>query len=178
MKNRITLLVLVLAFLVTLSGCGEIVSNIAGNVADAAAKELETQIKETVAEYKVEVIEIKSAIGKLDSAFGSSQQFFCGVLVRSNSDALPQAAAVTLGKIFEEAGCHPWHKSEIDNDHLVNKKLTFKHTDFSSGDYYLIWGYTSSLTQKLTDKLSEIELPTIPAGWKPADGARESENNG
>jgi hypothetical protein len=142
------------------------------------AKELEAQIKETVEEYKVEVIEIKSAVGKLDNEVEFSQQFFCGVLVRSNSDALPQAATVTLGKIFDEAGCHPWHKSEIDNDHLVNKKLAFDHTDFSSGDYYLIWGYTSSLTQKLTDKLSEIELHTLPAGWKPADGARESENNG
>ena len=178
MKYKMTALVLILSFLLSFSGCGEVVGEIAGNVADAAAKELEEQIKETVEEYKVEVIEIKSAVGKLDNEVESSQQFFCGVLVRSNSDALPQAATVTLGKIFDEAGCHPWHKSEIDNDHLVNKKLTFKHTDFSSGDYYLIWGYTSSLTQKLTDKLSEIELPTLPAGWKPADGAREPENNG
>ena len=173
MKYKMTVLVLILSFLLSFSGCGEVVGEIAGNVADAAAKELETQIKETVEEYKVEVIEIKSAVGKLDNEVESSQQFFCGVLVRSNSDALPQAATVTLGKIFDEAGCHPWHKSEIDNDHLVNKTLTFKHTDFSGGDYYLIWGYTPALAQKLTDALESIELPSIPASWLPSQSADE-----
>ena len=171
MKYKIS--VLVLAVLLMLSGCGEVVGEIAGNVADAAAKELEVQIKETVEEYKVEVIEIKSAVGKLDNEVDSSQQFYCGVLVRSNSDAIPKSIAVTLGGIFEEAGCHRWVKSEIDNDHLVNKKLTFKHTDFSSGDYYLIWGYTASLTQKLTDALKNIELPTIPESWLPSQSAGE-----
>ena len=124
-------------------------------------------------EYKVEVVEIKSAIGKLDNAVDSDQQFFCGVLVRSNSDAIPQSIAATLGSIFDEAGCQPWHKSEIDNDHLVNKKISFKHTDFDSGDHYLIWGYTSSLTQKLTGALKEIELPTIPEGWLPSQVSDE-----
>lgn len=168
MKHKITALLLVLLLLLALSGCGEIMGEIAGNVADAAARELETQIKATIEEYKVDIIEIKSAVGKLDNDVDSSQQFYCGVLVRSNSDALPMSVATTLGKIFEEAGCHPWHKSEIDNDHLENKTLTFKHTDFSSGDHYLIWGYTSSLTQKLTDALKDIELPTIPEGWLPS----------
>ena len=173
MKHKITVLLLVLSILLSLSGCDGVVGEIAGNVADVAVKELEAQIKATIEEYKVEVIEIKSAVGKLDNDFSSSQQFFCGVLVRSNSDALPMSVATTLGKIFEEAGCHPWHKSEIDNDHLENKTLTFKHTDFETGDYYLIWGYTSSLTQKLTDALKEIELPTIPEGWLPSQASDE-----
>ena len=173
MKNRFTVLVLILVLLVTLGGCGEIVGDIATNVAGAAAKELEAQIKEAVETYSVDVVEIKSAVGKLDNDIDSNQQFFCGVLVRSNSDALPQAATVTLGKIFDEAGCHPWHKSEIDNDHLVNKQLTFKHTDFSGGDYYLIWGYTPALAQKLTDALESIELPSIPDSWLPSQSADE-----
>ena len=173
MKHKITVLLLVLSILLTFSGCDGVVGEIAGNVADVAVKELEAQIKATIEEYKVDVIEIKSAVGKLDNDFSSSQQFFCGVLVRSNSDALPMSVATTLGKIFEEAGCHPWHKSEIDNDHLENKTLTFKHTDFETGDYYLIWGYTSSLTQKLTDALKEIELPTIPEGWLPSQASDE-----
>ena len=171
MKFKITALVLVLSILLTFSGCGEVMGEIAGNVADAAAKELEAQIKKTIEEYKVEVIEIKSAVGKLDDKVDSSQQFYCGVLIRSNSDVIPQSIASTLGSIFEEAGCHPWHKSEIDNDHLVNKKLAFKQTDFSTGDHYLIWGYTSSLTQKLTDALNAIELPTIPEGWLPSQAS-------
>ena len=173
MKHKITVLLLVLSILLTFSGCDGVVGEIAGNVADAAARELEAQIKATIEEYKVDVIEIKSTVGKLDNDFSSSQQFFCGVLVRSNSDALPMSVATTLGKIFEEAGCHPWHKSEIDNDHLENKTLTFKHTDFETGDHYLIWGYTSSLTQKLTDALKEIELPTIPEGWLPSQASDE-----
>ena len=173
MKHKITVLLLVLSILLTFSGCDGVVGEIAGNVADAAARELEAQIKATIEEYKVDVIEIKSTVGKLDNDFSSSQQFFCGVLVRSNSDALPMSVATTLGKIFEEAGCHPWHKSEIDNDHLENKTLTFKHTDFETGDYYLIWGYTSSLTQKLTDALKDIELPTIPEGWLPSQASDE-----
>ena len=173
MKHKITVLLLVLSILLTFSGCDGVVGEIAGNVADVAVKELEAQIKATIEEYKVDVIEIKSTVGKLDNDFSSSQQFFCGVLVRSNSDALPMSVATTLGKIFEEAGCHPWHKSEIDNDHLENKTLTFKHIDFSSGDHYLIWGYTSSLTQKLTDALKEIELPTIPEGWLPSQASDE-----
>ena len=173
MKHKITVLLLVLSILLTFSGCDGVVGEIAGNVADVAVKELEAQIKATIEEYKVDVIEIKSTVGKLDNDFSSSQQFFCGVLVRSNSDALPMSVATTLGKIFEEAGCHPWHKSEIDNDHLENKTLTFKHTDFETGDYYLIWGYTSSLTQKLTDALKEIELPTIPEGWLPSQASDE-----
>ena len=174
MKNRFTVLVLILVLLVTLGGCGEIVGDIASNVAGAAAKELEAQIKEAVETYSVDVVEIKSAVGKLDNDIDSNQQFFCGVLVRSNSDVIPQSIAVTLGGIFEEAGCHPWHKSEIDNDHLVNKKLAFKHTDFSTGDYYLLWGYTTSLTQKLTDALKNLELPAIPEGWLPSQSAGES----
>ena len=165
MKYRFTALILAVILLLTLSGCSDVVGEIAGNVADAAAKELEAQIKKTVEEYKVDVVEIKSAIGTLDPAVSSDQQFFCGVLVRSNSDAIPMSVAATLGNIFEETGCQRWLKSEIDNDHLVNKKIAFKHSDFGSGDYYLIWGYTTSLTQKLTDKLAELELPSIPDNW-------------
>lgn len=173
MKPKFMALILILALLMSLCGCSETVGEIAGNVASAAVKELEVQVKKTLEEYKVEVIEVKSAVGKLDNAVDSSQQFFCGVLVRSNSDALPQAAAVTLGKIFEEAGCHTWLKSEIDNDHLVNKDLSFEHTDFSTGDYYLIWLYSSSLTQKLTDALKEMELPSLPDNWLPSRSADE-----
>ena len=167
MKYKIPVLLLVFVLLFSLCGCGDVVGEIAGNVADAAAEELEFQIKKTVEEYKVDVVEIKSAIGKLNNGTDSSQQFFFGVLVRSNSDVLPQSIASAFGKVFDEAGCHRWTKSEIDNDHLVNKKISFKHTDFSTGDYYLIWGYTPSLTGKLTDKLSELELPTIPENWLP-----------
>lgn len=165
MKYRFTALVLVLALLLGLCGCSEAVGEIASNVADAAVKELEVQVKKTLEKYKVDVIEVKSAVGKLNNDSDSDLQFFCGVLVRSNSDSLPQSCASALGKLFEQAGVHGQTGSEVDSEYLVHKTITFKHTDFSSGDYYLIWAYSSSLTQKL----SELELPTIPEGWLPTE---------
>ena len=171
MKFRFAALVLLLALFVSLCGCSDVMGEIAGNVADAAAKELETQIKSAVETYSVEVVEVKSAVGKLNDDAASDLQFFCGVLVRSNSDKFPMSGAAALEKVFEKAGCQPQHQSEIESAYLENKVISFKHSDFSTGDYYLVWVYSGSFTEKL----SEIELPTFPANWLPADGARESE---
>ena len=173
MKHRITAFVLIVALCLSLCGCSEVVSDIAGNVADAAMKELEQQIKEAVEEYKVVVVEIKSAVGKLNDESDSSLQFFCGVLVRSNSDALPQSGSNALGKLFEQSGITPQTGSAIQNDLLTNKSISFKHTDFSADDYYMLWVYSPSLTQKL----SELELPTLPAGWLPS-GTAETQSVG
>ena len=170
MKIRVTAVLLVLALCVALlSGCS-VVGEIAGNVADAAMKELEAQIKSTVEEYKVDVVEVKSAVGKLNNESDSSLQFFCGVLVRSNSESLPSSGADALNKLFEQAGIQPQTGSKIESDLLTNKEISFKHTDFSAGDYYLIWAYTSSLTQKL----EALELPTLPAGWLPTENAKDN----
>jgi hypothetical protein len=73
-----------------------------------------------------------------------------------------------VGKLFEQSGIQPQNRSEIESPLLTNKTISFKHTDFSDGDYYLIWVYTSSLTQKLED----LELPTLPAGWLPTESAK------
>ena len=168
MKIRMSVIFLVFALCLSLlSGC-DVVGEIAGNVADAAMKELENQIKSTVEEYKVDVVEVKSAVGKLNNASDSDLQFFCGVLVRSNSNALPEGGADAVGKLFEQSGIQPQNGSEIRSELLTNKSISFKHTVFSDGDYYLIWVYTSSLTQKLKD----LELPTLPADWLPAEGTK------
>lgn len=163
MKSRFTLLLLIAALVITLCGCSDVVNDIAGNVADAALKELEVQIRNTVKEYKVDIIEVKSAVGKLNNSSESDLQFFCGVLVRSNSDALPQSGSSALGKLFEQSGITSQTDSVIENDLLTNKSISFKHTDFSSNDYYMLWVYSPSLTQKL----SELQLPTLPADWFP-----------
>lgn len=163
MKSRFTVLLLIAALLISLCGCSDVVNDIAGNVADAALKELEKQIKETITEYKVDIVEIKSAVGRLNNDSESDLQFFCGVLVRSNSDALPQSGSNALGKLFEQSGITPQTGSAIESSLLTNKSISFKHSDFSSGDYYMLWVYSPSLTQKL----SELELPTFPAGWLP-----------
>ena len=164
MKHRFSVLVCIAALLISLCGCSDVVNDIAGNVADAALKELEVQIKETIAEYKVDIIEVKSAVGQLNNESDSNMQFFCGVLVRSNSDALPKSGSEFLTDLFEQAGIETQTQSKIESSLLTNKEISFNHTDFSSGDYYMIWVYTSSLTQKL----SEVKLPTIPENWLPA----------
>lgn len=149
MNIRLRSLALVLVLLLMLSGCSQTVSEIAGNVADAAMKELEVQVKQTLEKYKVDVVEMKNAVGKLNDESDSDLQFFCAVLVSSNSDSLPRSCADALGKIFQQSGVRVQTRSEIESDYLVNKSLSFKHTDFSQGNYYLIWAYTSSLTGNL-----------------------------
>lgn len=166
MRYRLAALLLAVALLFTITGCSDVVGEIAGNVADAAVKELEKQVKATLEEYKVEVVEIKSAVGKLSNVSDSELQFFCGVLVRSNSDALPQGGAAALGKIFDQAGIQPQSSSKIESELLQNKGISFKHTDFSGGNYYLIWAYTASFKENLTEMLSELELPSMPDSWK------------
>ena len=168
MKKLIAVLPLITALLLSLCGCDGVVGQIAGNVADAALKELELQIQNTLAEYKVEIVELKSAVGKLNNESDSTLQFFCGVLVRSNSDALPNSGANALDKLFERSGIQKQTDSKIENDLLQNRSLSFKHTDFSADNYYLIWVYSPSLTQKL----SELELPTLPADWLPVEDIR------
>ena len=170
MKQRFIALVLLLTLLLSLTGCSDVVNEIAGNVADAAVKELEAQIKSALETYSVEVVEIKSALGKLNNDAPSDLQFYCGVLVRSNSDKFPTAGAEALDKVFEQSGCQAQHESQISSELLTNQTISFKHSDFSTGDYYLIWIYSGSFTEKL----SEIELPTFPANWLPGDGAKES----
>ena len=167
MKLRLIPLILIVATLLSFGSCRGVVGDIAGNVADAALKELEVQIRKTVEEYKVDVVEVKSAVGRLNNESDSRVQFFCGVLVRSNSDALPKGGAEALDGLFEQSGIQKQTESQIENPLLVNKKIAFKHSDFSSGDYYMIWVYSPSLTQKL----SELELPTLPAGWLPTGTA-------
>ena len=99
--------VLVLGLLCSLAGCGDVAGEIAGNVAEAAKKELENQVKATFEKYKIEILDLKTAVGKLN---GESEdvQFFCAVLVSSDSDAIPQSAADTLSKLFHDrAGTSP-----------------------------------------------------------------------
>ena len=163
MKKRFAVLLLLAALLINLCGCSDVVNDIAGNVRDAALKELEVQIRKTVEEYKVNIVEMKSAVGRLNNESDSELQFFCALLVRSNSDALPQTGASALEGLFEKSGICRQTGSKIESELLTNKSISFKHTDFSSGDYYMIWVYSPSLTQKL----QELELPTLPAGWLP-----------
>ena len=128
-------------------GCSETVGEIASNVADAAKAELEEQIQAAIEKNKVEVIEMKTLYGKLNDD-GSGSQFFCAALVKSESTAVSQAAADAVGKLVTEAGVLKQTGSKVESEHLVHKELIFKHSDFASGNYYVIYAYQEDLSIK------------------------------
>ena len=164
MKYRMTALLLILALLVTLGGCGEVVGEIAGSVADAAKQELEKQIRQTFETYQTEILDMKSAFGKLVGD-QCDIQFFCAVLVQSDSDAIPQAAADTLRKLFHDAGITVQTGPAIENAYLKHTSLSFKYDGFDDGQtYYSVWFYTDKLPS--LEDLSELKdlLPTQAPG--------------
>lgn len=130
------------------SGCA-VVGDIAGNVADAAAKELEKQLKTTLEKYKVEVVEVKTAFGQLNGDDEKALQFFCAALIKSDSETAAQTCATALDALFEEAGSMTQSSNEFTHSALVHKTIRFDHTDFSEGNYYVVYVYNSSLTGDL-----------------------------
>lgn len=136
------------------AGCNA-VGEIAGNVADAAMKELENQVKATLEKNKVNVVELKTAIGKLNDD-GSEMQFFCAALVKSDTDTVVNGAAEAMGAVFEKSGVLVQTGSKVESEYLVHKDITFKHSDFSDGTYYVIYVYISDMSIKLP----ELNLPT------------------
>ena len=149
MKSKLLPLLLALALLITcFTGCST-VSDIAGNVADAAKKELENQIKAVLEEYKIQVVELKTTAGKLNGNEDGTQ-FFCAVLVKADTDSSAKVCANALDKIFEETGVVPQTSSEIKSLYLEHKTLSYKHSDFSSGNYLTIYVYSSNITPDLS----------------------------
>ena len=155
MKRKILALVLAAILLLSLCGCGGKVGEIAGNVKDAAMNELKNQVKQLLEENKLEVVEMKTAFGQLNDN-GGKYQFFIAALVKSNSEGIPQSTADTMGKLFSDAGLTVQTGSQLENVHLVHKGITFSHSDFSEGNYYVIWGYAADLSIDLPDLSSLI----------------------
>ena len=144
MFRKFTLLFLVICLLCALAGCSDVAGEIAGNVAEAAKKELENQIKLTFEKYQTEILDMKSAMGALSDS--GDNQFFCAVLVQSESDAIPQSVADTLSKLFHDAGVTIQTGSRIESPYLQNKELTYKYESFDSNKtYYSVWFYTDRL---------------------------------
>ena len=145
MIKKLTALVLVFFLLASMIGCSKVAGEIAGNVADAAKKELENQIKLTFEKYKVEIIEFKSAFGKISNS-DEETQFFCAALITSESDAVPTSIAENLEKLFHDAGITVQTSGAIENSYLVNKSLSYKFEGFGDGKtYYTVWCYTDRL---------------------------------
>ena len=159
MKRKFLCLFLAVFMTLSLCACGGTAGQIADSVMDAAMKELKNQVKTLLEQNKLEVVEIKTAFGKLNDE-GGKYQFFIGALVKSNATSVPQSTANTMGKLFTEAGLNPQTESTLHNDRLVHKTITFKQTDFSAGNYYVIWGYAADLTIDLPD-LSQLIETTV-----------------
>ena len=141
--KKLMALVLALLMVCSLAGCGEVAGDIAGNVAEAAKKELENQIRQTFETYKIEILDMKSAVGKLNGD-NSDIQFFCAVLVQSDSPAIPQGAADTLSKLFHDAGIQVQTGAAIESTYLEHKELSFKQSD-DGKTHYAVWFYTDRL---------------------------------
>ena len=131
-----------------LSGCA-VVGDIAGNVADAAAKELENQLKATLQKHKVEVVEVQTAFGQLNGTDEKALQFFCAALIKSDSDTAAQTCATALDTVFEKAGAEKQTDVAVQSEYLVHKTIRFDHTDFSGGNYYIVYVYNSSIAGDL-----------------------------
>ena len=156
MKRKFLALILAAAMVLSLCGCSGTAGEIADSVMDAAMKELKNQVTQLLEKNKLEVVEVKTAFGKLNDD-GGKFQFFIAALVKSQSTAVPQSTADTMGKIFSDAGLTPQSGSTLENSHLVHKGITFKQTDFSAGDCYVIWGYAADLTAELPDLSALLE---------------------
>lgn len=150
MKRKLLALILAVFMTLSLCGCGETAGQIADSVMDAAMKELKNQVTQLLEKNKLEVVEIKTAFGKLNDE-GGKYQFFIAALVKSNSTSVPQSTADAMDKLFSEAGLNEQNGSVLENSHLIHKDITFKHSDFSAGGYYVIWGYAADLSIDLPD---------------------------
>ena len=150
MIRKVVSLILVAVLLCgAFAGCG-LVEEIADSVVAAAKQELENQIKAKLEEQKVDAVEMKTAFGKLNDE-GGEYQFFGAVLVKTDSQMLPQAAADALAKLFTDAGLVAQTGSKVENAHLIHKDITYDHSDFSDGTYYTIYVYTSLSLEALKD---------------------------
>ena len=151
MKRIVALILSAILALGSFAGCA-MVGDIAGNVADAAAKELENQLKATLEKHKVEVVEVKTAFGKLNGDDDKTIQFFAAALIKCDSDTAAQNTATALDALFEEAGSMTQTESAVTHEALVHKTITYNHTDFSAGNYYTVYVYNSSLAGDLLKK--------------------------
>lgn len=143
-RKWMAMLLVLCCLMGTLAGCVS-VGEIADSVVSAAKAELEKQIQDKIQEYKVSVVEMKTAFGKLDG--NGSYQFFCAVLVQSNSENSVSDCAKGMEKIAGVTGYMKQTTATVDSDHLQNKTVTYAHSDFSEDNYYTVYMYVADVTK-------------------------------
>ena len=158
MKRKIISLLLALVTVLSLCGCGGTVGEIASNVVDAAKRELEVQVKNALEENKIKVVEMKTVVGQLND--DGKYQFFTAALIQTDSTTIAQNTADTLAKLFTEAGLAEQTQSKLESPYLIHKTIEFKHTDFSDGNYYVIYAYHKDLAANLPKISADTTDPT------------------
>ena len=146
MKRILSLMLVIVLALGIFAGCGEAVSEVADNVLSAAQEELVSQIRQKAEEYKVTVKETKAAVGTLNDD-GGKYQFYCAILVQTNTESSAEDCANALGKVFGQGGYAAQSDSAVESEHLVHKTLTYDCADYSEGNYYTVYVYVPDITK-------------------------------
>ena len=148
--RKVICLILAAVMLLGTAGCASL-GEVAGNVAQAAMKELEGQLKGQLEKHKIEVVETKTAFGELNDE-GGKVQFFLATLVKTENTEALQKCVDALDSVFAEKGWAAQTGSKVESDKLVKKEITFKHSNYSDGNYYVIYGYAPDVTGGVLDK--------------------------
>ncbi len=155
--GSIVILVVILGVILCMILGKDTVSDIAAKVLDAAEEELTAQVQEKLGEFPVEVIEVRPAVGKLNDD-GGKYQFYCAALVQATSEDAAEDCAKALNKVFGDADFVIQADRKVDDDRLEHKSITYKHQDFSEGNYYTVYVYVDDIEDmvdldKLEDKI-------------------------
>ena len=154
MKRWISAVLALACVLCLLCGCEQI-GKVADDILEAAAKELLNKVKTAVEEYGVEVVELKSEKGQINDD-GGEKQFFCAVLIRTNSEKSAEDCAGAMAKLFGKAGQMKQTDSKVESEFLENKSITYSHTDFSGDNYYTVYVYVEDIAKLINlDELAQ-----------------------
>ena len=101
----------------------------------------------------------RTAIGSLSGIVGilCNLLLFTMKLLVGTLAASVSITADAMNKLFTDAGLITQTTSVLESPYLVKKGITFKHEDFSAGNYYVIYGYMADLSIDLPD----ITLPGV-----------------
>ena len=172
MKRMVCTILALVMLLALLPGCGEVAGEIAGNVAEAARTELEKQVKAAFEKHKMNVLELKSSFGKLNGDEGELQ-FFCAVLVQSDSDLMPNSVAGSLKLMFTDTGVEIQEGNAIESEYLEHKELNFKYDKFEEGKtYYRVYCYSDQIPS--LEDIQQMAKAVLEAAAEAASEAAEA----
>ena len=138
-KKPIKLIVIVLAVAllpVLVMGGGHLYNN-------ALLGGLENDLIDTVSKGDVEMIESRSVCGKLNGN-GNGMDFFAALLV-TGTESEVQAVVDALAEEYGEVGYLSQTEAKITVKYLEHESLSYFHQNYTDGEYYTVYVYTSDL---------------------------------